>query len=98
MVWIPSQAEKWGGNYRPEKQLMDFREVLDHCQLHDLGFTGGLFTWCNRRESLDTISERLDRFLSINAWKRTTQFWHVSHSFAASSGHIPIILVTTNEI
>jgi hypothetical protein len=34
------QYEHFSATPRSEKQMMDFREVLSHCDLHDLGFSG----------------------------------------------------------
>jgi hypothetical protein len=32
---------------RPEKLMLDFREILSHCDLHDLGFVGLPWTYNN---------------------------------------------------
>jgi hypothetical protein len=37
-----------------------FRSILDFSHLHDLGFVGPNFMWCNLREDGDIIKERLD--------------------------------------
>lgn len=39
-----------------------------------------------------TISERLDHFLEYKEWQYVVQSWHISHSFASYSDHVPIIL------
>lgn len=44
--------------------MLDFREVLTDCALMDLGFRGPKYTWCNKREGTNSISERLDRFMA----------------------------------
>ncbi|PPD83915.1 hypothetical protein GOBAR_DD19153 [Gossypium barbadense] len=44
---ILSNQEKCGGQYREEKQMDAFREVLDHCALTDLGYQGRWYTWEN---------------------------------------------------
>lgn len=42
----------------------DFRNVIDHCWLRDLGFEGDKFTWTNRNFEGKLIWERLDRCLA----------------------------------
>ena len=32
------QYEHFSETPRPERQMMDFREIMSHCDLHDLGF------------------------------------------------------------
>jgi hypothetical protein len=36
-------CEKEGGQPRAESSMLKFREVLEECDLHDLGFVGGCF-------------------------------------------------------
>lgn len=38
------------------------------CELRDLDFNKTPYTWCNKREGNDCISERLDRFLANYKW------------------------------
>ncbi|KAK9683154.1 hypothetical protein RND81_10G119900 [Saponaria officinalis] len=44
-----------------EKEGGAFRNALDDCALHDLGFTGNKFTWQRGKEVGRMIRERLDR-------------------------------------
>jgi hypothetical protein len=34
------QEEHFSNTRRPEKQMLDFHEVLSQCDFHDLGFIG----------------------------------------------------------
>jgi hypothetical protein len=43
------QFEHFSKHKRPEQQMIDFREVLSHCNLHDLGFSGLPWTFDNRQ-------------------------------------------------
>ncbi|KAL0462204.1 UNVERIFIED_CONTAM: hypothetical protein Slati_0108000 [Sesamum latifolium] len=61
---ILEQYEKQGALPRAQWQIRDFRQCLDDCGLQDMGFKGDKFTWCNRRETLDTVQARLDRACS----------------------------------
>jgi len=42
------QYEHFTETPRPERQMMDFREALSHCHLHDLGFSGIPWTYNNQ--------------------------------------------------
>lgn len=55
---------KNGGRRDIERQMGDFWTILNDCDIRDLGYYGIPYTWCNKREGLSSISERLDRFLA----------------------------------
>lgn len=82
--------EKRVGRPRPKRQIASFRDVVGECGLRDLGFKGYPFTWCNRREGAQCISERLDRCLANTSW------WHmfpnaiVTHGLVAYLDHVPL--------
>uniref|UniRef100_A0A2N9J2I4 DUF4283 domain-containing protein n=1 Tax=Fagus sylvatica TaxID=28930 RepID=A0A2N9J2I4_FAGSY len=59
--------EKQGRAQRPDSQMQAFREALDDCGFHDLGYSGAPFTWCNNRFSGPTVWERLDRALASSS-------------------------------
>lgn len=55
--------KNWGGvKDRAKRQMVGFWEVLEVCELRDLGFLGHPFTSCNNRDCEHCILERLDRF------------------------------------
>jgi hypothetical protein len=58
---ITSQEEQLGQNERSEAQMILFRNYLTDCHLIDLGYSGYLFTWDNRREGSANVQARLDR-------------------------------------
>ncbi|KAK4269716.1 hypothetical protein QN277_022838 [Acacia crassicarpa] len=60
---ILSQTEKWGGQPRAWRRIRNFKCFVSDCELEDLGFHGPSFTWCNNRDSPDTVYEHLDRAL-----------------------------------
>ncbi|XP_035543588.1 uncharacterized protein LOC118347675 [Juglans regia] len=90
--------EKPGGNCRLERQLADFRAVLEDCDLRDLGFHGYKFTWSNRREDHHGVSERLDRFLANSAWCNSFPNARVSHGVVAYSDYLPIWVELEGEV
>lgn len=86
------QNEKSGGPERDNRQILDFREVLDDCNLWDLGCTGGLFTWCNRRQSGNQVHLRLDRFIANSTFCDLFENYQVTNLDWAKSDHRPIQL------
>ncbi|XP_041009450.1 uncharacterized protein LOC121253511 [Juglans microcarpa x Juglans regia] len=94
---ILSNLEKSGGRIRPERQMRDFRQLLDECEMMDLGFKGNQFTWWNGRGQQHSICERLDRFLANMQWKSHKLFAEVIHGFAPYSDQVHIILTTQDD-
>ena len=56
-------GEKEGGSMRPVRQMANFCEVINSCQLHDLGYIGLNFTWSRCLGNRGWVRERLDRAL-----------------------------------
>jgi hypothetical protein len=55
------QEEHFSRTRRSERLMMDFREVLSHCDLHDLGFIGTPWTFDNKQRGDCNVKVRLDR-------------------------------------
>ncbi|KAJ4842907.1 hypothetical protein Tsubulata_023831 [Turnera subulata] len=79
--------EKSGG--RPVKwiQCRLMQELLNDCELMDLGFNGQGFTWTNR-----AIKERLDRTVANSAWRTLFDKAQVYHEALLGSDHRPLVL------
>ncbi|KAA3453178.1 reverse transcriptase [Gossypium australe] len=60
--------EKKGGLPREEKRMEAFRNVLEDCQLMDVGYTGNWFTWERGNLPKTNILERLDRGVANVNW------------------------------
>ncbi|KAK3229264.1 hypothetical protein Dsin_001145 [Dipteronia sinensis] len=73
--------------------MVQFREVMDDCDLVDLGFSGLRFTWNNKRDGKDNIHERLDRFMADSQWRDKFVNYRVENLGFNSSNHMPILLV-----
>lgn len=66
---VISMEEKKGGDPAHVNHMELFRDTLHRCGLHDLGFEGSAFTWCNKLEGEGSIMARLDRFVGNVQWK-----------------------------
>ncbi|KAK7255717.1 hypothetical protein RIF29_29136 [Crotalaria pallida] len=55
--------EKAGGIPLDVQQTEDFREMVIHCQLEDMNYSGCYYTWNNNQEGGDRILCKLDRVL-----------------------------------
>jgi hypothetical protein len=67
--------------------MMDFHEVLSHCDLHDIGFIGAPWTFDNKRKGDQNAKVRLDRAVASPSW--STLF---SEHRLRRSDHCPILL------
>lgn len=57
---------KKGGTGVHVSWIWAFSNVVSECGLHELGFSGLKFTWCNMRTGGARVHERLDRVPVIN--------------------------------
>jgi hypothetical protein len=60
--------EHFSNRQRSAKQILDFREVLSHCDLHDVGFFGLSWTYDNKQQGESNVRVRLDRVLASPTW------------------------------
>ncbi|KAK4255495.1 hypothetical protein QN277_008493 [Acacia crassicarpa] len=58
---ILAQEEKCGGLPKAWRKILNFKCFVVDCGLEDLSYNGPCFTWCNNRDTPDTIHERIDR-------------------------------------
>ncbi|OMO99000.1 reverse transcriptase [Corchorus capsularis] len=88
------QEEKDGGRLRPERQLVDFRDALQDCELQDVGFHGHIFTWNGVTRTGKLVKKRLDRGVASMDWLSRFPTACVSHLITSVSDHSPILLKT----
>lgn len=69
-----------------------FINVLEHGNLHDLGWMGEKFTWSNMHEDETYTKERLDRVLSNQSWLDGNGNYKVDSFVAICSDHRPLML------
>ena len=77
---------------RPAGQIAAFREVVQDCELHDLGFKGAPFTYDNKRNAVNTVRVRLDRAVATNEWRNLFSFASVHHILSPCSDHVAVLL------
>ncbi|XP_071680173.1 uncharacterized protein [Lolium perenne] len=86
------QEEHFSNSPRSERLMMDFREVLSHCDLHDIGFSGTPWTFDNRRKGSRNVKVRLDRAVATPAWSAMFSSHRLTHIASSRSDHCPILL------
>ncbi|XP_059451134.1 uncharacterized protein LOC132181929 [Corylus avellana] len=72
------------------RQMEEFREALEFCNLHDLQYSGPKFTWSNKRGGDDFVQERLDRATTNGEWLEIFQYMTVEILATRSSDHAPV--------
>ncbi|XP_026383419.1 uncharacterized protein LOC113278912 [Papaver somniferum] len=76
--------------YSTEASLINSK-ILD-LDLVDLGFTGCLFTWSNKRKGFALTEQRLDRGLATESWLLLYPNTTISSMLVIGSDHHPILL------
>lgn len=61
--------EKQDRLLKAQHLMQEFKSVLFHCGLIDLGFMGSRFTWNNGREGDAYVQLRLDRVCATLEWR-----------------------------
>jgi hypothetical protein len=90
--------EKEGGRPRSQRCIDLFRDALQHCELHDLGFEGDMFTWRNHNHVADDyIKEWLDRAMANDLWRRRFPGVRVINGDPRHSDHRPVIIDTEKQ-
>lgn len=91
------QFEHLSARKRSESQMEAFRDTLDHCNLHDLGFSGTPWTYNNKQRGNKNVRVRLDRDVSCPAWTSLFPQASVRHLTSSRSDHCPLLLDLGNE-
>ncbi|KAI0510194.1 hypothetical protein KFK09_010794 [Dendrobium nobile] len=84
---IANASERLGGAMPILRAMEDFNSMISQCDLHDIGFFGGAYTW-NR----GNLWQRLDRILFNNDWIAKFHMTHVEHLSRTTSDHAPLLL------
>ncbi|GJM99752.1 hypothetical protein PR202_ga16882 [Eleusine coracana subsp. coracana] len=73
-------SEQAGGITRPERQMEGFRNTVEVCGFHGLGYIGSQYTWDNRQDGGRNVKVRLDRGLATSPFLDMfpeTNVWHL---------------------
>jgi hypothetical protein len=89
VLWV---FEHFSARRRPERQMIDFCEVLSQCNLHDLGFTGLPWMYDNMQKGDQNVRVRLDRAVASTGWMQRFPNARLHHIVSARSDHCPILL------
>jgi hypothetical protein len=80
------------GRRRSKRQMLEFRELLLQCDLHDLGFRGRPWTFDNKQEGEKNVKVRLDRAIASPSWSEWFPNASFQHVVSSRSDHCPILL------
>lgn len=83
--------KKEGGKPRSEHLMTTFRDTMEECNLHDLGFIGDKFTWSNRYEAESCTKERLNRAMATRSWSQLHFIPKIDTLVSSCSDHKPLI-------
>lgn len=72
--------------------MQAFRDTMQFCDLHDLGFNGLPWTYNNKQVGRKNVRVRLDRAMANQGWCNLYQDICVQHIMSSRSDHLPIIL------
>jgi hypothetical protein len=82
------QSEHWSASKRSERRMQDFREALEFCNLHDLGFHGCPWTFDNKQVGARNVRVRLDRAVACPAWSQLYPEATVEHFVSSCSDQL----------
>ncbi|KAI4986566.1 hypothetical protein ZWY2020_019196 [Hordeum vulgare] len=92
------QGENEGGVARPQIYMDRFKQALEDCHLHDLGFVGDPYTWRNiNHDAQHYIRERLDRAVATPEWCNRFPEYRVVHGDPRHSDHRSVIVHMDHE-
>ena len=89
---VLNDSEKKGGNRVNMTRATAYSNCMSFCNMVDLGFSGPIFTWTNRREVDGLIQTRIDRCWANPSWTLAYPEANVTHLPRISSDHYPLLL------
>jgi len=86
------QFEHFSNSRRGERQMEAFRDMLQFCELHDIGFKGLPWTYDNGLSGRRNVKVRLDRAVATDSWSNLFERAEVEHLVSPCSDHCPLLL------
>jgi endonuclease/exonuclease/phosphatase family metal-dependent hydrolase len=86
------QYEHFSTRPRSEGQMAAFRDCVQRCGLHDLGFAGLPFTYDNKRSGRANVKVRLDRVLADDNLRDIFSAANIEHLVTPCSDHLALLL------
>ena len=90
---IITGTKKFGGRGRASYLMKDFKNTLEVCELHYLGYIGPKFTWNNGCKGGEFTKERFDRITATTNWCTMYPKVEINVGEELSSDHCPIHMV-----
>jgi hypothetical protein len=90
--------EHFSCSKRSERLMMDFQEVLSHCDVFLVGFTGTPWTFDNKQKGDRNVKVRLDRVVASTAWSAAFPDFRLRHIVSSRSDHCPILLAADDSV
>lgn len=89
---VLDDTEKRGGGILDRYAVEDFNAFIALCGLHDPGFSGNNFTWCNNNRGRRRIWCRLDRMIFNSEFIHFVPALKVQHLPRRASDHCPLLV------
>lgn len=89
---ILNYEEKEGGTDSEKRAIPEFREMVEDCDMRDLGYEGSWYTWERGMTTLTRVREKLDHFLGNTSWCAQYPEASVTHMVRFKSDHTPILV------
>jgi hypothetical protein len=86
------QKEHLSAKRRSEHQMQLFRDVLNHCDMVDLGYKGLPWTYNNKQKGENNVRVRLDRAVAQPRWSNLFPGASVEHVVSSRSDHCPLVV------
>jgi endonuclease/exonuclease/phosphatase family metal-dependent hydrolase len=90
--------EHFSSRRRPDRQMLDFQEVLSHCDLYDLGFSGLPWTFDNKQIGTRNVKVRLDHAVASLSWSHWFPDARLQHLVMPRSDHCPVFLEVEKDL